>query len=77
MVLPLNVPRNPDIYAGDESSAVHRLCVKCMYDVGMKRSNFFLPEPAVAALKALSEKTGLSVSEHIRRAIDEYLKRHQ
>ena len=33
-------------------------------------------EPVFAALKALSEKTGLSVAEHIRRAIDEYLK-HQ
>ena len=41
----------------------------------MKRTHIFLPDPAVAALKSLSEKTGLSVAEHIRRAIDEYLKR--
>ena len=42
----------------------------------MKRTHIFLPEPIIATLKALTEKTGLSVAEHIRRAIDEYLK-HQ
>lgn len=36
----------------------------------MKRTHVFLPEPVVAALKALSEKTGLSVVEPIRGAID-------
>lgn len=41
----------------------------------MKRTHLFLPDPVIAALKALSEKTGLSVAEHIRRAIDQYLKR--
>lgn len=41
----------------------------------MKRTHVFLPEPVIAALRTLSEKTGLSVAEHIRRAIDEYLKR--
>lgn len=41
----------------------------------MKRTHIFLPDPVVAALKALSEKSGLSVAEHIRRAIDAYLKR--
>lgn len=41
----------------------------------VKRVNIFFPEPLIAALKALSKKTGLSVSEHIRRAIDEHLKR--
>lgn len=41
----------------------------------MKRTHIFLPEQVVDALKALSQKTGLSVAEHIRRAIDEYLKR--
>ena len=41
----------------------------------MKRTHIFLPEPVIAALKALSEKTGLSVAEHIRRAIDAYLKK--
>ena len=42
----------------------------------MKRTHIFLPESVIAALKTLSEKTGLPVAEHIRRAIDEYLK-HQ
>ncbi|MFD1709734.1 ribbon-helix-helix domain-containing protein [Ottowia sp. GY511] len=41
----------------------------------MRRMNIFFPEPLIAALKALSKNTGLPVSEHIRRAIDEYLKR--
>jgi len=43
----------------------------------MKRLNFFLPEQVIAALQALSDKTGLTVSEHIRRAIDAYLKKQQ
>jgi predicted DNA-binding protein len=41
--------------------------------MGMKRTHIFLPEPLKAALHALSEKTGMSVAEHIRRAIDAYL----
>lgn len=41
----------------------------------MKRTHIFLPEGVISALKALSEKTGLSVAEHIRRAIDEYMRR--
>jgi predicted DNA-binding protein len=43
----------------------------------MKRQNFFLPEQVIAALQALSDKTGLTVSEHIRRAIDAYLEKQQ
>jgi predicted DNA-binding protein len=43
----------------------------------MKRTNIFLPEQLIERLKALAEKTGLSVAEHIRRAIDEYLKRQK
>lgn len=43
----------------------------------MKRTNFFLPEPARKELQELSQVTGLSVSEHLRRAIDEYLSRHK
>ncbi len=42
----------------------------------MQRTNIFLTEKQIAALKALAEKTGLSYSELIRRAIDEYLARH-
>jgi predicted DNA-binding protein len=43
----------------------------------MIRTNIFLPEPLIRRLKALSEKTGLSVAEHIRRAIDDYLKKQR
>ena len=40
----------------------------------MTRTHIFLPDAAVKKLKGLSKKTGLSVSELVRRAIDEYLK---
>lgn len=39
----------------------------------MKRRHLMLTESEEAALVALSEKTGLKVSELIRRAIDEYV----
>jgi len=42
----------------------------------MTRTNLFLAETQIAALKALAKKTGLTYSELIRRAIDEYLQRH-
>lgn len=48
-----------------------------MYSVGMIRTHTFLPEPMISALKILSEKTGLSVAELIRRALSEYLKRQK
>lgn len=41
----------------------------------MKRTHLFLPEPVLLTLRTLSDKTGLSVAELVRRAIDEYLKR--
>lgn len=41
----------------------------------MQRINFYLSEKQIASLKALSKKTGLSVSELVRRAIDAYLKK--
>jgi predicted DNA binding CopG/RHH family protein len=47
---------------------------KGVYDVYMRRVNVFLSEPQIAALKALSEKTGLAYAELIRRAIDMFLK---
>jgi len=43
----------------------------------MKRTNIYLSEPSVGWLKALSVKTGLSVAELIRRAIDEFLKKQK
>lgn len=48
-----------------------------MYNVRMKRTNIFLPEQLLAKLSALAEKTGLSVAEIVRRAIDEYLKKNK
>jgi len=43
----------------------------------MKRANFFLAPNQIQALKALAEKTGLTVSELVRRAIDAYLERNR
>ena len=43
----------------------------------MVRFQMFLPEPLVKALKALSARTDVSVAEHIRRAVTEYLKRQK
>ena len=40
----------------------------------MQRTNIFLPVPTIKSLKALSLKTGLAMSEHVRRALDDYLK---
>jgi predicted DNA-binding protein len=45
--------------------------------MGMERTHVFLPQPVISRLKALAEKTGLPVSELIRRAIDEYLEQLQ
>ena len=41
----------------------------------MKRTNFFFPEDMLARLKAAKLKTGVPVSEIIRRAVEEYLKK--
>lgn len=43
----------------------------------MIRANFFLPEPVLAALRELAQKTDLSVAEHVRNALAEYLKRQK
>jgi len=41
----------------------------------MKRINIHLTDKQIEFLKDLANKTGLKVAEHIRRAIDEYLKK--
>jgi predicted DNA-binding protein len=41
------------------------------------RSNFYLTQLQMDRLKKLSQKTGLSVSEILRRAIDEYWERQK
>jgi predicted DNA-binding protein len=43
----------------------------------MKRVSMFLPGPQIAALKKLSKRTGITVSELIRRFIDEGLKKSE
>ena len=45
--------------------------------MGMKRTHFFLPEPAFKRLQELSKKLDVSVSELIRRAIDDFLKKQK
>lgn len=39
----------------------------------MRRANYHLTEQQHEALQAISEQTGLSVAEIIRRAVDHYL----
>ena len=41
----------------------------------MKRTNFYMSVVQLSKLDKLSRKTGLSVSELVRRAIDQYLER--
>jgi hypothetical protein len=43
----------------------------------MKRIALFLSIPQYEALKALAQKLGLSFSETLRRAIDEFLKQQR
>lgn len=43
----------------------------------MKRINYHLTELQIEQLKELSRKTGLSVAELIRRAVDEYMKKQK
>ena len=40
----------------------------------MVRFQMFLPEPLIKALKALADRTDVSVAEHIRRAVEAYLR---
>jgi predicted DNA-binding protein len=41
----------------------------------MKRTNFYFPPQMLTKLKAASKKTGLPVSELIRRAVEDLLKK--
>jgi len=41
------------------------------------RANFYLTDKQLQQIKTLSQKTGLSYSEILRRAIDEYLDRQK
>ena len=44
-----------------------------MYNGTMRRTNFYITDQQAERLRALSEKSGLSVAEMVRRAIDGYL----
>jgi len=46
-----------------------------VYGVCMKRVNYHLTEKQLEALRQESEKSGLSVAELIRRAVDAFLER--
>lgn len=41
----------------------------------MKRTNFYYPQPMLDAVKVVSNETGIPVSELIRTAIAEFLKK--
>jgi len=43
----------------------------------MKRMNFYLADIQIRRLKAIQKKTGLPLSDTLRRAIDEYWERHE
>ena len=43
----------------------------------MRNFNFKIPDPLDARLKAESERSGMMLSEIVRRAIDEYLERRE
>lgn len=43
----------------------------------MKRVNYHLTDMQIKQLRELSKRTGLSVAELIRRAIDEYVKKQK
>ena len=45
-----------------------------VYNEPMKRVNYHLTDGQIAKLRALSERTGLTVAELIRRFVDEGLK---
>ena len=41
----------------------------------MKKAMFYLTEQEIESLKKLSEKTGLSMSELVRRVLDQYFQK--
>lgn len=45
--------------------------------MAMKRMNFYLADIQIRRLKAINKKTGLPLSDILRRAIDEYWERFE
>jgi Zn-dependent peptidase ImmA (M78 family) len=48
-----------------------------MYDMTMKRTNIYLTQQSIDALRKEQKKTGLSVAELVRRAIEDFLKKQK
>lgn len=46
-----------------------------VYTVSMIRINLYIAEKQRKALRDLAINTGITVSEHVRRALDEYIKK--
>jgi hypothetical protein len=42
----------------------------------MKRVNHFMPVPMVEGLTAVAQRKGGTASDHLRKAVRQYLKRH-
>ena len=53
---------------------IHNARMIC-YTFSMTPYHFFMPAKMVAALRSLSERTGLKVSDLIRRSIEDYLRK--
>jgi len=45
------------------------------FEITMIRFQIFLPQQLLDRLRSLSDSTGYSVAEHIRRAVEAYLKK--
>ena len=45
--------------------------------MSMKRCNFYLADIQIKRLKAINKKTGLPLSDILRRAIDEYWEKYE
>jgi len=60
------------------TSMLHLLVLPvCMgsFEITMIRFQIFLPQQLLDRLRSLSDSTGYSVAEHIRRAVEAYLKK--
>ncbi len=58
---------------GEALTLIDELCILTI----MKRIEFYLSEKQISALRKLKKLLGLSVSELVRRAIDEFLEKHK
>ena len=68
--------RAADLFSSRTRIVLDRVCMS-VYIAAMKRTNMHLKDDQIKRLKALSAKTGAPLSELVRRAIEEYLKKHK